>query len=179
MQTWIALLRGINVGGKNKVPMAALRTLFENQGCSEVKTYIQSGNVVFHSAATDAVAIAAGLVEAIEAQFGFRVPVMVLCGSDLKKALDANPFPEAEAEAKSLHLFFLSNTPEQPDMEGLARWKIQSESYELKGRVFYLHTPDGFGRSKLASRIEKLLGVRITARNWRSASEILALATAL
>jgi uncharacterized protein (DUF1697 family) len=100
----------------------------------------------------------------------------MLSAKKLKKAADANPFPKAEAESKSVHLYFLAKTPKDPDLEALNRLKSGKESFKLMGDVFYLHAPDGIGRSKLAARAEKLIGVEATARNWNSVTKLLEMA---
>jgi uncharacterized protein (DUF1697 family) len=94
----------------------------------------------------------------------------------IKEAADANPFPKAEAESKSVHLYFLAKTPKDPDLEALNRLKSGKESFKLMDDVFYLHAPDGIGRSKLAARAEKLIGVEATARNWNTVTKLLEMA---
>jgi uncharacterized protein (DUF1697 family) len=173
MKTWIALLRGINVVGKNKLPMKTLAALMEKSGCRDVVTYIQSGNVVFRSPLSDAAALAARIEKAVSAACGFSPRVLVLDRGALKKAMAANPFPEAEENHAAVHLFFLARTPKEPDIASLNAYKANGEAFALKGRVFYLHTPAGFGPSKLARRIERDLGVDATARNWRTVCTLL------
>lgn len=168
MPTWIALLRGINVGGKNKLPMAELKATLEALGGTGVQTYIQSGNVVFQSSQRSAGRLQAAIGEAIEASHGFRPQVLALTADQLDAAIDGNPYPEAAAEPKTLHAYFLASKPKSPDTERLARLQTPTERCRLVDRVFYLHTPDGFGRSKLAAGVERLLGVEATARNWRT-----------
>ena len=102
----------------------------------------------------------------------------MLTRSDLERAAKDNPFPEAEDNPKSLHLFFLTEPPKKPDLKSLEALKAKSERFTLKGKVLYLHTPDGFGTSKLAARVERLLGVEATARNWRTVTTLLEMATA-
>lgn len=176
MKTWIALLRGINVGGRHRLPMKQLSSLLQGAGCRDVKTYIQSGNVVFRSPMSDASRLAIRIRVAVSEGCGFEPGVLVLDRRELKKTMAANPFPEATANPKSLHLFFLTERPKSPGLESLNRIKAKSESFALKGKAFYLHTPEGFGTSKLAGRVERDLGVEATARNWRTVSAILELA---
>jgi uncharacterized protein (DUF1697 family) len=179
MQTWIALIRGINVGGK-QLPMQALRDLLEDIGCTDVKTYIQSGNAVFCSRATDATRLAQRIAKAIATDHGFEPFVLVLSREELAKVADANPYAKAVAtEPKFVHAFFLAAVPKAPDLEGMRKVKAASESFVLDGRTLYLHTPAGFGVSKLAERAERLLGVPATARNWRTVTELLAMASAM
>jgi uncharacterized protein (DUF1697 family) len=175
MNTYIALLRGINVGGNNKLPMKELVTVLEGLGLTNVKTYIQSGNVVFQSARTDTKALAAAISAAIGQSHGFAPAILLLTGDELQAAMQANPFPEAEADHKSLHFFFLEPAPDKPDLAALAALQTETERFALIDKVFYLHAPDGIGRSKLAERFGRGWGVDITARNWRTVSTLLAM----
>ncbi len=177
MNTYIALLRGINVGGHNILPMRDLVGLLEGLGLKQVKTYIQSGNVVFQSDGPDAAELARGISAAIKQAHGFAPQVIVLDLPAFQQALAANPFPAGEAEPKTLHLYFLSAIPTNPDFDLLNRLKADSEQFRLIDAVFYLHAPAGIGRSKLAANVEQALGVPVTARNWRTVSKILATAT--
>ena len=171
---WIALLRGINVGGKNKLAMKDLVATFEAMGFEDVKTYIQSGNVVFCCDETDPSIIADKIKSALLKSHNIDAPILTMRFKDLQKAAASNPFEGAEPA--SLHLFFMASAPLEPDFKSMDDIRLDSENYALVGRIFYFHTPDGFGRSKLAARIEKLLGVETTARNWRSVTKIIELA---
>ncbi len=172
MTTLIALLRGINVGGNNKLPMKELSALLEEMGLREVQTYIQSGNVVFRCDLKNKAALATKITTAIKAKHGFAPHILLLEEAELKKAMAGNPYPEAESEPKSLHLFFLDEAPHLPDLQALEALKTQSERFKLAGKVFYLHAPDGVGNSKLAARTEKLLGVAASARNWNTVCKL-------
>jgi uncharacterized protein (DUF1697 family) len=176
MNTWIALFRGINVGGHNALPMPALRALLEKDGCANVRTYIQSGNAVFRSALAGAGTVEKRLGELVTKAHGFAPRVMVLTMRELEQAAAGNPFPEAETDPKSVHLFLLAETAQAANLDGLEAIRAKSERYALKQRVFYLHAPDGFGKSKLAERAERLLGVPATARNWRTVTALLEMA---
>lgn len=154
------------------MPMKELRSVLENLGLKNVQTYIQTGNVVFESDSDDLNALSESLSQAILKSHGFEPNVMILSREDFKRAMQQNPFPEGEAEPKTLHLSFLKEEPQKPDLAGMKSIKAESEKFELKGKVFYLHAPDGIGRSKLAAKGEKLLGVSGTARNWRTVSKI-------
>ena len=116
--------------------------------------------------------------EAINESHGFAPQVIVLELAELETAIKSNPFPASESEPKTLHLYFLASTPENPDLETLDRAKQDNEQFALKGMVFYLHAPDGISNSKIAGRIEKSIGVAATARNWLTVSKILAMAQA-
>lgn len=177
MNTYIALFRGINVGGKNVLPMKELAAVLEGLGLNKVQTYIQSGNVVFKTAKGSKQGLAKDIGAAIGKSHGFVPQVLVLSVQELRNALVANPFPDGENEPKSLHLFFLESSPANPDLKRLASLQSVSERFKLIGTVFYLHAPEGVGRSRLASNVEKALGVSVTARNWRSASAVLSLAS--
>ena len=176
--TWIALFRGINVGGKRIVPMQELRQLFTDCGLQEARSYIQSGNVVFRAASQDRGRLTADIARAVAARFGFEPTVLLLEIDALAAAIASNPFKRAESSPQSLHLYFFTERPTNPDIQGLNQWKSGKEAFVLADRVLYLHAPDGIGRSKLAARIEKLVG-DATARNWRSAIKILAIAKEL
>lgn len=178
-QTWIALLRGVNVGGNDKLPMKQLVRELEVLGSVEVKTYIQSGNVVFRSPKrATAGSIASSIANCIQHRFGFQPSVVVLSKEELAAAAKSNPFPEAEKErdGKALHLFFLAERPRKIDRVALDALKIPGERWSVVGSVFYLHTPEGFGTSKLAAKVERSLGIPATARNWRTVGELLKLA---
>ena len=179
MNTFIALLRGINVGGNNRLPMKELVTILAGLGLRHVKTYIQSGNVVFQSDRTHTNELSQEITAAIGKSHGFAPYVLILAAQALQAAITANPFPEGETEPKSLHLFFMDATPQKLNWETLERVKAPNERYQLIDNVFYLHTPDGIGRSKLAEVIGKGWGVNITARNWRTVTTIMAMAAEL
>ncbi len=168
MQTWIALLRGINVGGKHIVPMKELVKLMEANGFSEVRTYIQSGNVVFGHADRKAEKIA-GL---IEEHFGFRPSVFILSKDELQKAAHHNPYdPDA---GKAVHFFFLEEEPGTIDQDLLESLKAESEEYQLREKVFYLHAPNGIGRSKLVAKLHKVFpDTTLTARNLNTINKLL------
>jgi uncharacterized protein (DUF1697 family) len=141
-------------------------------GLRDVQTYIQSGNVVFGCDAKKKPTLAAKISAAIKAQHGFAPHVLLLEAEELHKAMAGNPYPEAVAVPKSLHLFFLDEAPQHPDLKSLDALRTGNEQFKLAGKVFYLHTPDGFGPSKLAARVEKSLGVAATARNWNTVCKL-------
>lgn len=174
MKTFVALLRGINVGGHNRLPMTTLKQILEKMDCREVQTYIQSGNVVFDSE-RQAGSLSRQIAAAIKDSCGFEPQVLVLERADFEQAAKDNPFPVKEPDAKTLHLGFLETTPDKPDLEGLKLLASSSERFRLIGKVFYLHAPDGIGRSKLAAKSEKLIGVAMTDRNWNTVGKIMSL----
>lgn len=176
MKRYIALFRGINVGGNNILPMKELRALLEALGADDVKTYIQSGNAVFRHETDNVSQLSDDIRAAIKESHGFEPRVLLLDVIEMEKAVASNPFPEAETEPKTLHLYFLTSVPPSPDLSLLDQLKKDNEQFKLIDKLFYLHAPDGIGRSKLAERVEKALGVAATARNWRTVSKIMALA---
>jgi uncharacterized protein (DUF1697 family) len=175
MKTYIALFRGINVGGNNILPMKELRAVLEKLGATQVKTYIQSGNALFEHQVDNTTELSSIIQAAIKESHGFEPRVLLLDLVEMEQAMAANPFPEAEAEPKTLHLYFLTAAPQNPDLEKIDGLKKDNEQFKLIDNVFYLYAPDGIGRSKLAERAEKALGVAATARNWRTVSKIMAL----
>jgi len=179
MNTYIAWLRGINVGGNHKLPMRELVMVLTGLGLHNVKTYIQSGNVVFQSERTNRAELSQEISAAIGKSHGFAPYTLLLDSQELQAALAANPFAEGEVEPKSLHLFFLDAIPQKPNLVALETIKADNERFALIDKVFYLHAPDGIGRSKLAENVGKGWGVAITARNWRTVSTVMAMAAEL
>jgi uncharacterized protein (DUF1697 family) len=176
MITYIALLRGINVGGNNPLPMKELREILASLGCENVRTYIQSGNAAFASD-SDRDTLTGAIRSAIEKRFGFSPKILLLSNERLVEIAASNPFSEAEQNPKFLHVWFLADNPRNPDLDKLNNTKTNSEKFSLGQGAFYLYTPDGLGRSKLAGHVEKCLGVDVTARNWRTVTKLLELAT--
>jgi uncharacterized protein (DUF1697 family) len=174
MATWIALLRGVG-GGIRPLPMRDLTTALEGIGLKDVRTYIQSGNVVF-SSAKSATRLAGEIERCIEKNFGFHSKTFVLSVGELQRAAAGNPFPQADKEPKSLHLFFLAKPAKTPQLEAMNEIKAKSEQFVLTNKVFYFYAPDGFGTSKLVAKLGRLLGVDMTARNWRTVGKLLELA---
>jgi uncharacterized protein (DUF1697 family) len=172
MQTYIALFRGINVGGKHSLPMKELASLFETWGAENVKTYIQSGNVVFHIAPKRVSSLTGQLKSEILERYGFNPNIVVIDRAEIESVIANNPFPEAEADPSSLHVGFLASEPVNPNLEKLESLKKSSERYCLLGKSFYLYAPEGVGRSKLAASSEKLLGTPMTDRNWKTVCKL-------
>jgi uncharacterized protein (DUF1697 family) len=174
MQTWIALLRAVG-GGIRPLPMKDLVVALEGIGLKDVRTYIQSGNVVFASGKS-AQQLARAIAKCIRASFGFDSKTFVLSVKDLERAIAANPFPQADDIPTSLHVFFLSEEPQAPQLDAMEKIKAESEQFELTKQVLYFYSPKGFGISKLGARVERLLGVDATARNWRTVRKLMELA---
>lgn len=183
MPTHVALLRGINVGGRNKIAMADLRELAISLGHTEVATYIASGNVVFTSRETDTAKLGAALERAISASLAAAPSVVVLSRSELAQVIAENPYPE-EINPKLLHAQFHPRdlTPEEVAAVAAAvqraRAKGSDDEARLIGRTLFLRTPGGLGRSELAVQLNKksaLGGARGTARNWATVNKLMAL----
>ena len=177
MATWIALFRGINVGGRNILPMAELRSDLESLKLKNVRTYIQSGNVVFDTTAKTASSLAQKIARRIEEQHGFRPHVLLLSRKDLLAAIESNPFTKAVSDPKNLHFFFLAKPAPDPNIAALDKLKSATEKYKLTDRVFYLHARDGIVRAKLAANVEKHLGVAGTGRNYRTVDKLWSMVT--
>ncbi|MET9463729.1 DUF1697 domain-containing protein [Streptomyces sp. NPDC006544] len=176
---YAALLRGINVGGNKKVPMAELRQVLHDLGHQDVQTYLQSGNAVFGSATERAPdALARELEAAIEAHFGFRVACLVLDAAYLRAVADACPFPVAELEGRQLHATFCSELPDPSRFAAIDGPSYLPEEYRLGDRVVYLYAPEGLGRSKLAEALAKpavVKGIDVTTRNWNTVAKLVEL----
>jgi uncharacterized protein (DUF1697 family) len=184
MLTHVALLRGINVGGRNKVAMADLRKVVESLGHGNVATYIQSGNVVFTSNHTDTAAIAAELERALEETLGRRSSVVVLSRAELAKVIADNPFPD-EADPKRVHAIFRGAEVGADEAAAVAAAERRAgdkggrDQAKVVGRTVYLHTPDGFGGSELAALLTRINPAAQdrggTARNWATVTKLLAM----
>ena len=160
MATHVALLRGINVGGRNKVAMADLREIMASLGHTDVATYIQSGNVVFSTDEQDTATLAAAVEKAVEDRVGVRSAVLVLTRAELARIARDNPYPD-EPNAKLVHVVFLPAEP-APEMvasvaaaQDTAAQKGSRDTAQYAGRALFLHTPDGFGRSELAALLSR------------------------
>ena len=179
MTVCIALLRGINVGGRNIVPMAELRQHLADAGLGAVKTYIQSGNVVFEARRVAKTRLATTIRKTVQAAFDVSADVLVLSAAQLDEALARNPFASVTTDEKTVHLFFLAARPSAASVSAARELLASTEACELIGNVFYLYAPDGIARSRFAARAETTLGVSATARNLRSSRKIRELAAAI
>lgn len=179
MQTWIALLRGINVGGRNRLPMKILATELGSIGLVNIRTYIQSGNIVFSSQDIEPNILTRKIGTLIKLKFGFEPKLKIISYRQLLRAVEANPFIELmnDTDGKNLHFFFLSQIPQGSYQDLIDPLCQQNEHWRLKEDVFYLVSPEGFGNSKLASKVERIFGVDATARNWRTIKALVDLGT--
>jgi uncharacterized protein (DUF1697 family) len=174
MTVWIAVLRAVNVGGHNIVPMEALRGVLTKAGLVAVKTYIQSGNIVFRSD-RPRFDLAPLIADAIHASFGFRPPVLILAPDELDRALSGHPFAKAVSDPTKLHFFFIDRVLPDATAAFLKSVAAPGEGYAFRGKVLWLHLPDGSARSKLATRV-MALPMDITARNLRTVQALQVLA---
>ena len=170
MHRAIVLIRGINVGSNRRVPMADLRSICTDAGCSAVQTYIQSGNLVLDTDRADA-ALEAVIADGVEARFGFRPAVMVRRPAAVRRIIESEPFgPEASGD---VHVGFLSARPGKAALAAVAEVDLAPEQFEVRGTELLLHLPNGIGRSKFGTvPFAKLLGVDITVRNWRTVCKL-------
>ena len=175
MRAYIAFFRGINIGGRHLLPMKELTAILQELGATEVKTYIQSGNAVFRSRERNTASFAGRLSAEIGKRYGFEPYVLIIEPQTLAKVIADNPFPDALVDPVTLHVGFLAATPTNPDLAKLAGLKQDSERYHLGDGVFYMHLPEGAGRSKLAAGAEKALGVPMTGRNWKTLCKLMAM----
>lgn len=164
MKTYVVLLRGINVGGKNLIPMKELVAALDKSNYQNIKTYIQSGNLVLQSQRKPN-----DIISIVQVRFGFEPVVIVLEESDFNASVISNPF--SSPNGKDIHFYFCKDKP-KIDTEKLEKYKSESEEYFIDEKVFYLFAPDGIGRSKLAANIESCLGVVATGRNLNSINKL-------
>jgi len=176
MAVWIALLRAVNVGGTNKLPMAEFRAALAGAGLADARTYVQSGNLVFRSDLAGAV-VSDLIADVVLRQFGFRPPVLVLDNAAFQAVLAANPFPRV-ADPKHLHAFFMARAMPDAGFAFLKALAVAGEEYAVRGKVLWLHLPHGSARSKLALRV-MALPTDITARNLRSVEAVAVLAATM
>lgn len=172
----VALLRGINVGGKNMLPMKDLAAMFTAAGATDVQTYIQSGNVVFRAGAASAKRMPALVTAAIAAKFGYQIPVVTRTAAEFVAVLAANPFLKRAADPRALHVAFLADTPTAAQAAALDPKRSVPDEFALRGRDLYLYLPNGAGRTKLTNAyLDRTLGTISTGRNWNTVQKLAAL----
>ena len=174
----IALLRGINVGGKNRLPMQALIEMFLAAGCDEVRTYIQSGNVLFRRTPTPGEDVSSLVSEAILNRFGYRIPIVTRTAREIREVVSANPFVAAGADTDKLHVTFLPEPPDPARVAALDPNRSPGDQFAVLGREVYLYCPNGFARTQLTNGyFDSALATTSTTRNWRTTLKLLELAT--
>jgi len=180
MTVIISMLRGVNVGGHNKIKMDALRDLYGSLGLRYPQTYVQSGNVVFQAEAKDLAPLAKRIEDAIERKFGFRPGVILRSTADLRDVIARNPFAKGRGiDASKLLVTFLAAVPSPEAREEVLRIKAGPEEVRIDGRELYVYFPDGIGRSKVWPAIEKALKRSGTGRNWNTVTKLLEIAERL
>ncbi len=168
---YAALLRGVNVGGKNKLPMKALASMFTAAGCGDVRTYIQSGNVVFSAdpAQVDVGRLGVLIADEIAGQFGLRVPMILRSAAEMRAVVRRNPFARAGVPEELLHVYFLANAGAVAAVKALNHERSEGDTFVVSGREIYLHLPNGTARTKLTNvYFDRQLGTVSTLRNWRT-----------
>ncbi len=173
---YVALLRGINVGGKHKLPMKDLVALFAQAGCGDVRSYIQSGNIIF-TAPPGLSSRLSGLIAAqIQKRFGFDAPVVLRTAAQLAQAISNNPFLKAQAAEEHLHVVFLAGPPRAAHIRRLDPARSAPDEFVVCGQEIYLRLPHGMGRTKLTNQyFDSTLSTISTARNWRTVKKLLEL----
>lgn len=172
--TYIALLRGINVGGHKIVKMDRLRKAFQELGFADVATYVQSGNVVFKSPKKASADLSRKIEEMLLRRFSMSVPVIVRTAEEIGEVLTNNPFlKERDTDVAGLHVTFLSLTPQKAAIKGLDAIAAGPDRFHCHGQEIYLHCPNGFGGTKLSiNAFEKVLAVGATTRNWNTVNKL-------
>jgi uncharacterized protein (DUF1697 family) len=173
MGVHIALLRGINIGGNNKVPMKDLATIFTTAKCTDVRTYIQSGNVVFKTSDTAAKRVGPLIVKALADRFGFDIPVVMRTADEMQQATQNNPFFKKGADIDRLYVAFLADEPTPDQIAALDVKRSPPDEFVVVGREIYLRFPNGAGRTKLTNAyFDSKLKTISTIRNWRTVTTL-------
>ena len=176
METYISVLRGINVSGQKKILMTDVKAIYEKLGFKDVKTYIQSGNVVFKSEKKLPETEAAQKIEdAIQKKYDFHVPVIIRSLPEIKKVIESNPFlQQKDVDLKKLHVTFLSEIPSEESVKNLENLSFSPDQFIINEKEIYLHIPESYGLTKLSnSFFEKKLKVKATTRNWNTINKLL------
>ncbi len=178
MNLYIGLLRGVNVGGNNKLKMDVLRALCAELGFEDPRTYLQSGNVVFGSAKTDAAGVAHSLERAIEARCGFHSDVVLRTAAEMRAVVERNPFAaRADVEPAKLAVSFLAADPGAEAWARVEALKVEPEEMHHTAREMYVYFPNGQGRTKFPfAAVDRALKIPLTARNWNTVTALLAMA---
>jgi uncharacterized protein (DUF1697 family) len=171
MQTYISMLRGINVSGQKKIRMADLKNLYESLGLDKVQTYVQSGNVVFDSLEKDTTKLREAIATQITTTYGFSVPVLIRAADDFRRIIESHPF--AREEAVRVLVTFLYERPDRSKWGDLKIHKDKVEQFALGEQEIFLFCPGGYGKTKLSNNFfEKKLGVVATTRNWKTVNAL-------
>jgi len=166
---YVALMRGVNVGGKNRLPMKDLAAIFGDAGCADVVTYIQSGNVVFRATDACAARVPAAVAKVVADRFAFRSPVVMRSAAELRTVARGNPYLKAGADLDALHVLFLADRPTAARVAELDPHRSPPDEFQVRGREVYFRCPNGVGRSKLTvGYFDSKLATTSTLRNWRT-----------
>jgi uncharacterized protein (DUF1697 family) len=174
IQTYVSLLRGINVSGHKIIKMEQLRKSFEALSLGDVQTYVQSGNVVFRAPKQSSETLSNKIREKIARDFGFSVPVIIRSSEEVRRAIEDNPFLKQRGiDSSKLHVTFLSKAPEKDRLKALEALTAKPDQFRYSGTEVYLYCPDGYGRTKLSNNaLERVLGVTATTRNWNTVNTL-------
>jgi uncharacterized protein (DUF1697 family) len=175
MQPIISILRGINVSGKNKIPMVELKALYEKSGFKNVTTYIQSGNVVFSADKKELNSLPLKISQLIFKNYGYTVPVIIRTADEMETLINENPLLKIKGiDIEKLHVTFLSEDPHKVNLEKIKEFQYLPDKYLISGKEIYLSCPNGYGNTKLSNTFfENKLKVTATTRNWRTVNELL------
>jgi uncharacterized protein (DUF1697 family) len=175
---YVALMRGVNVGGKNMLPMKELAAMFAKARCEDVTTYIQSGNVIFSAGGGVARELAELMALQVEERFGFRVPVILRTAAELKETIENNPFLKAGVPKDMLHVYFLAGVPKAEDVAALDPARSAPDEFVVVGRDVFARLPNGTARTKLTNAyFDSKLRTVSTVRNWRTVLKLAELIT--
>lgn len=179
MMTFISILRGINVSGHKKIEMAGLKVLYEELGFKEVKTFIQSGNVVFKTSSKESdTHLAKKIQEAIIAKYAFEVPVIIRTVEEIEKIISSNPFvAEPSIDVEKLHITFLSEKPNELKVDAIKNVDFSPDRFTIVDTEIFIYCPNGYGNTKLSNNFfEAKLKVTATTRNLKTVNKLLELA---
>jgi uncharacterized protein (DUF1697 family) len=173
-----ALLRGINVGGKNSLPMKDLAALFVKAGCGKAATYIQSGNVIFQADRVLAQSLSGVVAGAILKNFGIRAPVIIRSAPEMGQIAAGNPFLKSNPDHEKLHVAFLAAPPGRAEIQSLDSQRSPGDEFRVQGSEVYLYCPNGLGRSKLTNQyFDSKLKTTSTIRNWKTVLKLVDMLT--
>jgi uncharacterized protein (DUF1697 family) len=181
MPAILCMLRGVNVGGHNKIKMESLRSLCESLKLQSPQTYIQSGNVVFQTSEQNLAVLSKRIQDALEANFGFRPEVVLRTASELRHIIARNPFASRHGiDPAKLHVAFLASDPGKAARDNLAKLDTRGEELHARGSELYVYYKNGMGQTKLtAAAIDKVLNTPATSRNWNTVLKLHEMAEAL
>ena len=173
MTIFLSILRGINVSGQKKVPMAELKSLYEELNLKNITTYIQSGNVIFKN--QNAKDLSQKIEKKIFEKYNFNVPVIIRTTNEMQVLINENPFlKEKNIDPDKLHITYLAENPKQENIENLKKYNYQPDRFFISGKEVYLFCPNGYGSTKLTTNFfENKLKVPASTRNWRTTNELL------